>query len=293
MRRALLIIFTLIICATLSGCSKKQDSLTIGSKDFTEQYILGNMLALYIEANTNINASLMSDMASDVIFSALRNGVIDIYIDYTGTIYGYHFSQRETLSPEEIFDISSWTIAENYGLYMFDPLGFNNTYQLAVRRDTAELYGLRTISDLAEVSSGLIFGGSAEILNRTDGIPNLKRVYGLSFKSEVAVDGAARYIAITTDEIQVAEVFSTDGLLLSYDLVVLEDDLNFFPPYQGVIIVRGEVIEKHPEIRALFADLSGLISDNAMRDLNYRVDVLGETPYSVAERFLKLNNLIP
>jgi len=264
----------------------------VGAKDFTEQHILGHMLELYIEANTKLNVDLKIDMASDVIFAGMRTGVIDIYVEYTGTVYGSYLVRSDSRNPEEVFNVTSTTLLDRYDIRMLDPLGFNNAYHLAVRRDTSVLHGLRTISDLAKVSSDFIIGGSAEFLTRSDGVPNLKLAYGMNFRAERAIDGTDRYVAITNDEIQVTEVFSTDGHLIANDLVVLEDDLHFFLPYQGAIVIRGEIAEQHPELVTALSKLSGLMSDDVMTTLNYRVDVLGESPRDVAEGFLKLNNLI-
>jgi len=287
-----LIVLILLFCTALFACSDGSIDIVIGTKDYTEQHILGNILEQYIESNTNIKTTLKIDMASDLIFSAIRTGAVDIYVEYTGTIYGYYFALSDSKNPDDVFDVASNTISENYSLHMFAPLGFNNTYQLAVRRDTAEKHGLRTISDLAKVSEDLVFGGSAEIIRRSDGLPNLKILYDMSFKKEIALYGVDRYLAIARDEVQVCEVFSTDGHLLTHDLVVLEDDKNFFPPYQGVIIMRDETIEKHPELQRILEKLSGMITDEIMRELNYRVDVLGDSPQEVAKYFLVKNGLI-
>ena len=293
MKKVFLIVLAMIAFASLFGCSDDDNSIVIGTKDFTEQYILGDILKIHIEENTNIEATLMFDLATEVIFAALRTGVIDVYVDYTGTIYSYATIRSETGTPREIFEITSRTVDERYDLHMFEPLGFNNTFMLAVRRDTAEEYNLRTISDLAKISENLVFGGGAEIIRRNDGLPNLKILYDMSFKEEIALDGVERYLAISRDEIQVSEVFSTDGHLLTYDLVVLEDDKNFFPPYEGVIIIRKDTMESFPELQRILGNLSGAITDEAMRELNYRVDVLGDSPYEVADYFLRRINLIP
>jgi len=292
MKKAGSIVAILIICGMLFGCSSKSGTIVVGAKDYTEQYILGNILTLLIEDNTNINVTLKTDLASDVIFAAIRTGVVDVYADYTGTVYGNYLSLSETNNPIEVFDISSRSIRESYDLHMLKPFGFSNSYGLAVRHNTATEYGLRTISDLARVSEDFIIGASAEFLIRSDGVPNLKRLYEMSFKSEIIVDGVARYYAINNDEIQVTEVFTTDGHLLANALVVLEDDEHFFLPYHGVIIIRDEILEVHPELQAVLDKLTGSITNEIMRTLNYRVDVLGETPEYVAESFLRENNFI-
>jgi len=293
MKRAFLIILLIIICVMLYGCSADTGEIIIGTKDFTEQYILGNILALYIEANTDISTTVIRDLSSDVIFAGLRTGVVDLYVEYTGTIYSNYFAFAYTTAPEEVFHITSGLIAENYGLFMFKPLGFNNAYELVIQRSIAYSHNIRTISDLAAISQDLVMGASPEFIRRSDGLPNLKRLYELEFKEEVLVDHMDRYRAISENEIQVTEVFTTDGALLSYNLFVLEDDKNFFPPYQGVLLTRKEILESHPHLQSFLEVLSGLISDTVMRNLNYRVDVLGENPQIVAESFLRDNNLIP
>jgi glycine betaine/choline ABC-type transport system substrate-binding protein len=282
----------LIICATLTGCSGKKDVIVIGAKDFTEQYILGYMLTLLIEANTSLTTTYKSDLASDVLFAAVRTGAVDLYVDYTGTVFGSYLKHSDALSADDVYKTAKREISERYSLLMLERLGFNNTFALAVRADTASLYDLQTISDLARVSPGFIFGGHAEILNRYDGIPNLKIVYDMFFKEERVVDPVLRYNAIANDEIQVIEVFSTDGMLPGSNLVVLEDDKNFFPAYEGVVIIRGETAEKHPELLAVLGLLVGLLTDDVMRNLNYQVNILGEYPKDTAERFLRENHLI-
>jgi len=285
---ALSILFTI-----LAGCANiEKESIIVGSKDFPEQYILGNMLGLLIEANTDLEIIHKDNMASHVIFAAIGSGAVDVYIDYTGTIFGSYLNNSGQKSAEEVFDISARELRERYDLLLFEPLGFNNTFCLAVRRDTAEQYNLRTFSDLAEVSADFIFGGSAEIISRNDGLPNLKRLYDMSFKEERTLHDVLRYEAIANNEIQVTEAFSTDALLSEFDLVVLEDDKNFFPPYHAVIIIRKDILEKHPELAEVLDKLTGLITDNVMRGLNFRADVLGEDPRDVAESFLEEHNLI-
>ena len=289
---SLLLLFPLLI-GLLFGCSGSKKEIIVGTKDFTEQYILGNILTIYIEENTDINVTVRSDLSSDIIFAAIRTGVVDLYVDYTGTIYGNYLIRSESKSPDEVFDFAQKTLLSNYNLHMFDPLGFNNSYNLAVSRSVADEYNLRNISDLASVSENFIIGGSAEFLTRNDGLPNLKVQYNLGFKSERAIDGVDRYTALAANEIQVSEAFTTDGHLLVHDLIVLEDDKHFFPPYQGAIIIRNEISDEFPELVDLLNKLSGLLTDDVMRGLNYRVDVHDESPRDVAMYFLTRNNLIP
>ncbi|MDR2532551.1 MAG: glycine/betaine ABC transporter substrate-binding protein [Oscillospiraceae bacterium] len=292
MKKSILIMALLVICGTFAGCSRRNAAIVVGAKDFTEQYILGYMLKLLIEDNTSLNVTYKSDLASDVLFAATRTGAVDLYVEYTGTVYGSYLKISDERSADEVYEISARELMERHNLLMLDRLGFNNTFALAVRADTAKEYNLKTISDLAEVSADFIFGGHAEILNRYDGIPNLKITYNMTFKEERVVDPVLRYDAIANDEIQVIEVFSTDGMLNESNLVVLEDDKQFFPPYQGMVIIRDETAEKHPELLEILGKLAGLLTDEVMQELNYMVNVAGEPPKDVAEDFLRASNLI-
>ncbi|MCL2663525.1 MAG: hypothetical protein FWE83_09395 [Oscillospiraceae bacterium] len=292
MKKTKLLILIIIMLGILYGCAEKEPDIVVGAKDFTEQYILGNILVLLIEEHTDLTVAYKSDLASDVIFSGIRTGVVDLYVDYTGTVYGSYLRLSETLSGEEIYEITVRELYERYNLRMLDKLGFNNTFALAVRSDIASEYNLHTLSDLARVSSNFAFGGNSEFLSRFDGLPNLKRLYNMSFAEEKIINGFARYNAIADNEIQVVEAFSTDGILLDFDLVVLEDDLGFFSPYQAAIIIRNETVEAYPELINVLQMLSGVLTDEIMRGLNYKVDILGELPRDVAEEFLRENNFI-
>ncbi|MCL2628888.1 MAG: glycine/betaine ABC transporter substrate-binding protein [Oscillospiraceae bacterium] len=292
MRKLQLLFALLLIFGVLAGCSADKETIVVGAKYFTEQEILANVLELLIEEHTKLGTVSRTNMSSHVIFAAVTSGAIDVYIDYTGTIFGSYLNHTDDLSAQEVFDISSRELEVQHDLRLLSPLGFNNTFCLAVRPETAEQFNLRTFSDLALVSSELIFGGSAEILYRYDGLPNLKLVYNMSFKDELEFADEARYQAIVDDIVQVTEAFSTDGLLMAHDLVVLEDDKHFFPPYEGVVVIRGEIAEKHPELVDVLSKISGVFTDYIMRNLNYRVDVQGEDPREVARSFLKDNGFI-
>jgi len=275
-----------------AGCGAQKESIVVGAKFYTEQEILSNILMQLIEERTDLEPVARTNMSSHVIFAAVTTEAVDVYVEYTGTIYGSYLNQSDTLSAREVYDVSSRELKEQYDLRLLEPLGFNNTFCLAVRPETASKFSIKTFSDLAPVSSNFIFGGSAEILYRHDGLPNLKRVYSMSFIDELEFADEARYIAIADDVVQVTEAFSTDGLLLAHDLVVLEDDKHFFPAYEGVVLIRGEIADKYPELVDILSILSGMISDSTMRNLNYRVDVNGEDPRDVARSFLTENGLV-
>ena len=299
MKKICNILVLLLLCVVLAGCSNSKGSVIVGAKDYTEQHILGNILAQLIAHNTLIEVTLKTDMGSEMIFAGISTDQLDLYVEYTGTVYANHLKYYdshsdfgEAPSSDAVFETSRRVLAEDYNIRVLDKLGFNNTFALAVRADMAAVFNLDSISDLAKVSSNLIFGGGNEILSRSDGIPTLKILYDMHFKREVVLNGNDRYFAIANDEVHVIAAFSTDGMLLEYSLVVLDDDKNFFPPYHAVPIIREEIAEKYPEIVDVISELTGLITDDIMRSLNYKVDVHGQDPAAVAEEFLRENNLL-
>ena len=181
---------------------------------------------------------------------------------------------------------------EKYNLNVLNDLNFNNTYTLAVTKETQQKYNLKTISDLSAVSNELIFSPTLVFMERTDCWLGLQKAYPIAFKDVVAIDGAPRYLALINKESDVIDAYSTDGLLKKYDLVVLEDDKNFFLPYQAIPIVNNRILEEFPEIIPLLEELSDYLNDDVMRELNYLVDEEKYQPKEVASNFLKQHNLI-
>lgn len=280
----------LLSAIVLAGCAaaptqEEGNSIVVGSKDFTEQHILGHMLTHLLQYNTDLDVSFVPGMSTNILFAAIQSGDVDLYIEYTGTVYISLLGYEEILPAQETFDIAASGL-EEFGILMLQPLGFNNTYALAVRPDTAAEYNLQTISDLVQVSENFHFGGSFEFLARPDGIVGLRERYGMAFASETGLEGVLTYTALENDEIQVTAAFATDGMLMAFELAVLEDDLEFFPPYHAAPVIRRDIAEQHPEVPELLSQLEGILDDNTMRGLNYRVDVMHESPQDVARDFL-------
>ncbi|WP_316568233.1 glycine betaine ABC transporter substrate-binding protein [Neobacillus sp. YIM B06451] len=270
-----------------------KEKIAIGSKNFTEAVILANMAADLIEDKTDIEVERKLKLGgTQVVFNALRKGDIDTYIEYTGTGLVTIMKKEVSNDPDEVYNMVREGFKETYGLETLKPLGFNNTYTLAVRQDTAEKYGLETFSDLAKVSNELTLGATIEFTNRKDGLPGLVEMYNMDFGDLRAVDGGLRYKALQSRETDVIDAFSTDGLLEEFKLKVLEDDRKFFPPYFAVPIVKEETLKEHPEIKDVFDLLAGKLTDEKMRKLNYRVDSLKESPQEVAKDFLIEEGLI-
>ena len=286
---AILVLFT----AFTSIFSNKKDTITIGSKNFTEQLILGNMYADLVEAKTDLNVDRKLNLGgTSVAFGAVQTGDLDMYVDYTGTLLLSVMKEQaikdEAKSNDHIKDVMN----SKYGITLLDPIGFNNTYTLAMMPEVAEKYGINTISDLAKHSKDFVLSPTIEFETRDDALVGLAKDYNLKFKNVKAMDGSLRYSALSNNESQVVDAFSTDGLLKKFNLKVLEDDKNFFSPYKAVPLVNNKTLEEHPELKDVFNSLSGKIDEKTMLELNYQVDELGKSPEAVAHKFLVDNGLI-
>lgn len=267
--------------------------IVFGSKEFTEGEIISNIAADLIEAKTDIKVIRKFSLGgTQICFTALKTGEIDTYIDYTGTVYGDTLKYPPIQDMKRVYDTVKKDMLKKYNIEVLNQLGFNNTYALAVRKDTAEEYNLKTISDLEKSADNLILSASLEFLNREDCLVGLKKFYTLNFKDVIGIDGSTKYLAVSRGESDVIDVYTTDGLLQKLNLTVLEDDKNFFPPYYAVPLVRKEIIEKYPEIIPIFEELSKYLNDNIVSELNYQVDNLHMKPEDVAKKFIKKHNLI-
>jgi glycine betaine/choline ABC-type transport system substrate-binding protein/ABC-type proline/glycine betaine transport system permease subunit len=283
----------LIIITSAFAYDKKGDTIVIGSKNFNEQLILGHMMATLIEENTDLKVERKLNLGgTSIAFNALKAGELDMYIEYTGTGLVNIMNQKTVNNPDEAYDIVKDYFDKNYGITWLKPLGFNNTYTLAVRQDTAEKYNLETFSDIAKVADKLILGSTIEFTNREDGYEGLKKKYNMNFKDVSAVDGGLRYTSLNNNKTDVIDAFSTDGLLKAFNLKVLKDDKNFFPPYYAAPIIASKTLKEHPELEDLLNKLAGKIDDEKMRDLNFKVDKLGLAPEQVAKDYLIENGLI-
>jgi glycine betaine/choline ABC-type transport system substrate-binding protein/ABC-type proline/glycine betaine transport system permease subunit len=283
----------IIIVSSAFAYGDKSDTIVIGSKNFNEQLIVGNMMAILIEENTNLKVEKKLNLGgTSIAFNALKAGELDMYVEYTGTGLVNIMNQQSVSDPDEAYNIVSDYFNKNYGITWLKPLGFNNTYTLAIRQDTAEKYNLETFSDLAKIGDQLILGCTIEFANREDGYVGLKKNYNMNYKDVSAVDGGLRYTSLNNNKTDVIDAFATDGLLKAFNLKVLKDDKNFFPPYYAAPIISSETLKKHPELEALLNKLEGKIDDEKMRELNYKVDKLDIPPEKVAEDYLRENGLI-
>lgn len=282
------VIFIVVLLIYNNPFSKSDNKIVIASKNFTEQIILGNMLEQLIEAKTDIEVETKLNLGgTQIAYSALKSGSVDLYVEYTGTAYVNLLNiQDGNTNPDEVYDIVNDRLRDEEGVEFLDPIGFNNTYGIAVKKETAEKYNLKKVSDITPISNELLIGPTIEFSNREDGLIGLNKAYNLNFKSVKAVDGGLRYTALMNKESDLIDAFTTDGLLDKFGLVVLEDDKNFFPPYYAAPLIRVDTLEEKPELKEVLNLLGGKISDEKMRKLNYEVDVNGKDPKTVAKDFL-------
>lgn len=296
-KNKIIVIGTIILIAFLflheiDFSKKSGDVIRVGSKDFTEQEILCYMTSHAIENNTDINVEEECNLGgAQVVFSALTNNNIDLYIDYAGTDYTDILKHKPISDVDKVYKTIKEEMKEKYNVEVLNQMAFNNTYALAVTKETAEKYNLKTISDLTRVANDFIIAPTLEFINREDGLPGLEKEYGLNFKDTIGIDGSPRYTALQNNNAQVIDAFTTDGLLKKFNLTVLEDDKNFFPPYYAIPLVRSDTLKEYPEIEKILNALGPYLTDEVMQDLNYQVDELGKSPEKVATDFLNMINL--
>ncbi|WP_251861704.1 glycine betaine ABC transporter substrate-binding protein [Clostridium sp. Marseille-Q2269] len=281
-----------LIAPKIIGMTQKK--IVIGSKNFTEQLILGNMLEQLIKDKTNIDVETKLNLGgTQVSFNALKSGGIDMYVEYTGTAYGNILKIKEpNRNKQHVYNRVKKDFKDKFGIEVLNPIGFNNTYAMATTKDIANKYNLKTTSDLSRESANIIAGPTIEFNNRQDGIIGLNKAYNMNFKSIKPIDGGLRYKALVNNETQVIDAFKTDGMVKQFNLVILKDDKHFFPDYFAVPIIKETTLKKYPELREVLSKLDGKITDEKMRNLNYEVDVNKKDPKQVATEFLKKEGLI-
>ncbi len=291
-----ILVLALILTVSLVGCGSDDDArkVVVGSKPHAEQYVLGEMIAIMLEEHTDIEVERNLGIAGGTsnLHPAMLSGDIDIYPEYTGTGWMFVLKQDRIADPTELFEAVRDQYQEDFAITWLEPLGFNNTFTLAVPRQLAEQYDLVTFSDLAAVSDQLVFGANFDFYERDDGFDALVEAYNFNFKGSREMDIGLRYQSIGAGEIDVVNAFSTDGEINLFDLVILEDDKNFFPSYYAAIIIRNEILDKYPEIGEVLSMLSGQISDAEMTEMNYQVDELNREAADVAREFLVRKGLI-
>ncbi|TVQ12106.1 MAG: quaternary ammonium transporter [Leptolyngbya sp. DLM2.Bin27] len=275
------------LVAVACGGGGGADTVRVGSKDFTEQLIIGEMYALVLEENGFTVERKLNLGGTPVAQAAIESGEIDLYPEYTGTALLTVLNLPASSDQQEVFDTVQREYQERFGLVWLDPSPMNNTQALAMTEAQANALGISTISDFVAQASSLTLIGPPEFEVREDGLPGLKAAYGdFSLASYKAVDAGLRYRGLVDGEADVAVAFGTDGEINAFNLVVLEDDKNLFPPYQIAPVVRQAALDANPGIADALNQLSPLLNDEVMRELNYEVSGNQREPADVAREFL-------
>ncbi|RDW19791.1 osmoprotectant update ABC transporter permease/substrate-binding subunit OpuFB [Oceanobacillus chungangensis] len=274
--------------------NEKEDTIVIAGKLGAEPEILINMYKLLIENETDLNVELEPGFGkTSFVFNALNSGDIDIYPEFSGTIISEFLKETAVSTDrEEVYEQAKAGIKEDYDLTLLEPMDFNNTYTLAVSEEFAERHQVETISDLKPLEQEVRAGFTLEFNDREDGYIGIQNLYDISFPNVITMEPKLRYTAIESGEINVMDAYSTDSELREFNLTVLEDDQELFPPYQGAPLLRTETVREHPEIADALNKLSGKITDDEMREMNYQVNVEGEKAQDVAAEYLKNEGLL-
>ena len=259
----------------------------VASKPFGESYILAEIFAQLLEAR-GISVDRRPGLgATEVAFRALTSGAIDVYPEYTGTGLLVLLHEPPGGSAREVYARVAAEFPRRFHARWLPPLGFENTYAIAMRRSSADSLGARTLSDLVQVAGSLRAGLTPDFIGRADGLPGLTRVYGLRFRDLRALLPAVKYRALAAGDVDIVDGYSTDGLLERYDLRVLSDDKGFFPPYEAAALIGERLVRENPAAVAALAELSGRIDVARMRALNRRVEVEGASIPVVAREALR------
>lgn len=295
----------LMLASIVGAASQDGDKpkVSVGTVAYTEQVIMGELLSLILE-DAGYEVERTFNLASEaMLHQAHTSGEVDVSVQYTGSglvgILGMEVPEPTVNDagtpvsiPEQSYDIVSREFDEQFGLIWLDQLGFNNTYALLVTRDTAEEYDLEAISDLREHAGELTLGSDVPFPARPDGLPALEEGYDMEFDDVVTMDVGLLYSSVDQGEVDVIVGYSTDGRIPLLDLVILEDDLDHFPPYHAAPVVDAELLEANPEIADLFNQLGGLFDDEIMARMNYEVDEENREPRDVAREFLEEQGII-
>lgn len=268
------IVIAVIVAMALGACGGRGNRIVVGCKNFTEQVVLGELVAQQIEAKTGLPVDRRFYLAGSYIaHQALRSGRIDLYVEYTGTALTVVLKEPPHSDARQVWERVRAGYAERFGLEVFPPLGFDNTFAMVIRGEDARREHLRTITDAARLAPQWRAGFGYEFMERPDGFRGLAQTYRLEFAQPPRImDLGLLYRALQEKQVDIVAGNSTDGVIGALGLVVLEDDQRYFPPYEAVPIVRRESLERHPVLRDALNALEGKITEEDMRRLNYAVD---------------------
>ena len=280
-----------VVAALLGACGGGGggDRMVVGSKNFTESDLLGEIVAQQIERRTGLRVERRLHLGGTfVCHQAITSGQIDAYVEYTGTGYTAVLKLAPLQDRDSVYRVVATEYARRFAVVWGRPLGFDNTFAILVRRADVKRYGLRRITDLARVAPRWHAAFGYEFLERADGFPGLAKTYGVRFAAPpTAMDLGLTYRALADGKVDVIAGNSTDGQIAALDLVALEDDRHYFPPYQAAVVIRSETLRRHAELATALAELWGKISDDEMRRLNRLADVEHHDIASIARDWLQ------
>ena len=292
--RAVSMAIELVLMSLLLGCAPpRPDHPVIGAKNFTEQVVLGELLAQEIEAQSHLKVERRFYLAGSYICQqALVAGRIDAYVEYTGTALTAILKQPVDRDPERVFDTVRNLYKSRYNVVVAPPLGFQNTFAMVIRGQDAQALHLSTLSQAARYTPQWRLGVGYEFEQRPDGLPGLSSAYGLNFAAAPrTMDLGLLYRALNAHQVDIIAANSTDGPIQAFGLVALEDDKHYFPPYQAVPLVRAEALQRWPQIQNALNALAGKITADDMRAMNEAIDGQHRDPAQVVREFRTRNGL--
>lgn len=298
--RSVWLILGLVLLATviIAGVSQKpKKEITFASFNYSETALFGEMVKRLVEEKTDIKVNHLPNMEFGVAVAATQTGEVDIYLTYSGTQFTTVLNQEVTeewTDPQKVLEYVEREVDEEYDMLLMDSLGFDNTYAVAVRRDFAEEHNLHKVSDLKPYASDMVMATDADFLHREEvmSYTNMTKVYDMDFGNAVAMNYGLLYRAAEKGDVDAIVAYSSDGRIAAMDLKILEDDKEFFPPYDAMLIIRNKTVEQYPELFEVLVRLSGRIDQDTIQALNARADVDGKELDVIAEDFLKEQRLI-
>lgn len=289
----LMIMVLTVVVAGCSSTSKDSGKIVIGGKNFTEQDVLVYLMKYTIEDKTKLKVDVKPYLGgTSIVAQALERGDLDIYAEYTGTGLMNILGQPLITDPQAAYDKVKKMYKEQKKIIWLEPFGFNNTYTVTMRADVADSLGVTKVSDLVDKASGLTLGCTQEFLERPDGLKGLQTKYGMRFKQVNGMDPGLTYAAVRDKKVDVIDAFATDGRIATFNLKVLEDDKQFFPPYYAAPIIREDTLQKYPQIGDALKLLAGKLNDKEMASLNAKVDLEKKDAKEVAKTWLKQKGII-
>lgn len=254
---------------------------------------MADMMKLLINKyDPKLNVKMKTWLDSNVVWNAEKNGNIDVYVEYTGTGLVNILKQKPQTDPQTVYNTVKKQFEQKYQITWLKPIGFNNTYAMAMTKKEADAKGIKTISDMAKQSSSLVLGTEQDFIERADTLPAMRKLYHTHFKSVKSMEIGLKYKALTTGQVDVIDAFSTDGNIPANHLVLLQDDKHLFPPYYAAPIIRDSVLKAHPELKGILNKLAGKIDDSEMQKLNEQVDLNHKKAMDVAKQWLQQQGLI-